>query len=188
MQVGVLAVQGAFIEHIQALHACGINAKEVRAVDDLEKLEGLIMPGGESTAIRKLINWNNLKKKILENAANGMKFFGTCAGAVLLAKEIVGENKKTFGLIDVSVDRNAYGRQLNSFEADLKIKGIGEFHGVFIRAPVFSKIGESVSVLAEYDEKIVMVENENCLITSFHPELTEDTRVHKYFLNKVKNS
>lgn len=186
MRVGVLALQGAFIEHIRMLESLGMDVVEVRQVEELEGLDGLVIPGGESTAIRKLMNWNNLKRKILKNSENGMKLFGTCAGAVLLTKEIIGEKRETLKLIDVVVERNAYGRQINSFVKDLKVRGIGKIEGVFIRAPVFTGIGKDVTVLAKEGKNIVMVENEKCIAASFHPELTEDTRVHEYFIEKIK--
>lgn len=194
VKVGVLAVQGSFIEHMQMLKKCGANVIEVLKAEDLEGVQGLIIPGGESTTIRKLINWNNLREKILENVRNGMKVFGTCAGAVLLARKIIGEDlekekeNETLNLIDISVKRNAYGRQLQSFEAELWVKRIGKFQGVFIRAPVFSTIGKGIDVLAEYKGMPVLLENENCLVASFHPELTNDTRIHKYFLEKVNKT
>lgn len=186
MQIGVLALQGAFIEHIKMLEKLGVQAREVRNVGELQGLQGLIIPGGESSAIKKLIDWNKLKKGILENVSNGMKVFGTCAGAVLLAREIVGENRETLNLMDVTVKRNAYGRQLNSFVKDVKVKGIGEVSGVFIRAPVFTETGKEVKVLAREGKNIVMLENKKCLAASFHPELTDDLRIHKYFLKKIR--
>lgn len=185
MKIGVLALQGAFIEHIQALKKLGINATEIRVPKDLQGLQGIIIPGGESTTIRKLMNWTEVKEKILENVSNGMKVFGTCAGTILLAKEIVGEKKETLKLIEISVARNAYGRQVNSFEKEIKVKGIGTFNAVFIRAPIIEKIGKNVNILAECNGKPVLVENENCLAATFHPELTKDLRIHKYFLEKI---
>lgn len=186
MRIGVLALQGGFAEHITALNALGISSIEIRKESDLNtELHGLILPGGESTVMGKLLHETNLFKPIKDRIDNGMAVWGTCAGLILLADRIVDE-PCYFGSMDITVRRNAFGRQLGSFKTNGQFEGIGEIPMVFIRAPYIESMGSSVKPLASIDGKIVAAETEKILVTAFHPELTEDLRVLKYFLNKVR--
>ncbi|HAA89716.1 MAG: Glutamine amidotransferase subunit PdxT [Thermoanaerobacterales bacterium 50_218] len=189
MRIGVLAVQGAFREHIEALRRCGCAVFEVRKKEELESVDGLVIPGGESTTIGKLISDFGLADVIRERAKHGMPVFGTCAGAVLLAKEIIGSEQPTLGLMDIRVRRNAYGRQVDSFEADLEVPVLGSdpFPGVFIRAPLIEEVGADAEVLATYKQGIVLVRQGKMLAATFHPELTSDLRLHHYFLSFFEN-
>ncbi len=184
-KIGILALQGAFIEHQNCLKKCGVEALLVKTVEHIDKIEGLIIPGGESTTIGKLMQEYGLDIKIKRKAAEGMPLWGTCAGMILLAKEIVDFNQFCLGLMNMAVKRNAFGRQVDSFEADLDVTGIGKTRGVFIRAPYVEKVWGEVKVLAEYEGKIVMVEEGRRLATAFHPELTDELDIYKYFLDKV---
>jgi 5'-phosphate synthase pdxT subunit len=190
MLIGVLGLQGAFSEHKKMLENCGCEAVIIKKKDQLEGINGLIIPGGESTTISKLLNKENLLKKIKELADNGLPVFGTCAGMVLLAKKVEDCDFKTLQLMDITVKRNFYGRQIDSFEVDLNISALGEnsFRGVFIRAPHVKSVEPHVGIMAEYDRKIVMVRQGNFLSCSFHPELTDDDRIHRYFKKMVKDS
>ena len=182
MKIGVLAVQGDFIEHIRTYRAIGVEAVEVRLPADLDGVSGLVLPGGESTAMRRLIARWGLRQPILELAASGAPIFGTCAGMILLAREIVGGEEPVLGLLDVSVRRNAFGRQLDSFEGDLQVTMLGDevVHGVFIRAPVIQRVGPGVEVMATLDDgRIVAVRERNIIATAFHPELAGETRFHR---------
>ncbi len=187
MLIGVLAMQGAFREHRLALEACGATCREIRKPAHLEGLDGLVIPGGESTTIGKLLHDYELFVPIREMGKDGLPIFGTCAGLVMLARDIEGSNQPRLGLMDICVIRNAFGRQVHSFEADLSIPALGEapFPGVFIRAPYINKAGEGVEVLAVFQDHIVMARQQNLLVTAFHPELTGDQRVHRYFLHTV---
>jgi len=189
MMVGVLALQGAFREHQAAFEACGAKTVQVRKVHHLEGVEALVIPGGESTTIGKLLADYRLLEPIARLGREGMPVFGTCAGLILLAKDISGSEQPRLGLMDCTVERNAFGRQVDSFEADLDIPVLGEtpFRGVFIRAPYITRVGEGVEVLAEYGGKIVFARQGNILAAAFHPELTSDLRVHKYFLGMCKS-
>jgi len=164
---------------------CGFEGVKVKTVGDLEKVDRLIIPGGESTAIGKLAKIYNLDREISKRGREGMPIFGTCAGMILLANKVVGNEQIRFNLIDIEVERNAFGRQVDSFEVDLNIVNFTgkPFRAVFIRAPYIKKIGREVKVLAEFKGKIVMARQKNILVSSFHPELTDDSRVHKYFLS-----
>ena len=202
-RIGILALQGSFIEHAHAIKSTGAEPVLVRLPEQLENIEGLIIPGGESTTIGKLLEKYNLFKRIKGLALEGLPVYGTCAGMILLAKTIEGGNKAdpsanspnesfsgvhNLGLMDITVRRNAFGRQLESFEEDLDIPVLGEapFHGVFIRAPLIVRTGKKVRILAALkDKRIVAAEQGSILVTAFHPELTDDLRVHEYFLNKV---
>ena len=186
--IGVLALQGDFKEHIEMLKKCKVNAVDVRQAEDLKGIDGLIIPGGESTAIGKLMQEYNLDREIIKKHKSGMALYGTCAGAILLAKNIVGSAQPRLNLLDVSIKRNDYGRQAESFEAELKIYGIGNFNGIFIRAPVIEKMNKGVKVLSKLNGKPVLIQKDNILASTFHPELTEDARVHQYFVNIVKNN
>jgi len=187
MRVGILALQGAFIEHEQVLHLLGVETVEVRLPAHLEGLDGLIIPGGESTTIGQMARRWGLLEPIREFARSGRPLWGTCAGMILMAKEIVdgAPGQPLLGLLDVAVRRNAFGRQVDSFEADLEILVLGEepFHAVFIRAPTIERVGEGVEVLARLEDGgVVAVRQGNLLATAFHPELTEDDRFHRYFI------
>lgn len=188
MRVGVLALQGAFREHILDLEALGASAIAVRLPDQLGDLEGLIIPGGESTAIAKLMVTYGFYEPIRRRHAEGMAVWGTCAGAILMATQIADArpDQEPLGLMNSVVRRNAYGRQVDSFEADLDIAGLDEpFPGVFIRAPLIEQVGEDVVVLAYHDGQAVAVQQGDLLATTFHPELTGDPRLHRYFLEHV---
>lgn len=182
MKIGVLAVQGAFVEHVRALRAVGVEPVEVRLPEHLEGVSGLILPGGESTTMRKLVERWGLREPIMDLAATGAPLFGTCAGMILLAREIAGGEEPIFPLLDVTVTRNAFGRQLESFEAELTVPvlGDGPVHGVFIRAPVIERVGPSVDILARLDDgRVVAVRERNVVATAFHPELAGETRFHR---------
>ncbi len=188
MKIGVLALQGAFIEHIKTLQHLGVEAVEVRLPEDLEGLDGLIIPGGESTTIGKLAVEYGLLEP-LRRFASAKPTWGTCAGMIFLAKDIGHDRQPLLGLMDVTVNRNAFGRQLDSFEVDLPIKGLGDepFHAVFIRAPVVTETHNGVDILARLEDgRIVAVQENNWLATAFHPELTADTRLHQYFIGLVQ--
>jgi 5'-phosphate synthase pdxT subunit len=181
-KIGVLALQGDFIEHLTMLNKLGAETIEVRLPEHLINLDGLIVPGGESTTISRLIHEWNLYKPILKHAAQGMGIWGTCAGAILLAE---------LGLMDITVVRNAFGRQIDSFVTELNFPAIGAkpFTAVFIRAPIITKVGPKAKALIKLDNgTIVAAEQNKLLATSFHPELTDDTRFHEYFLHLISNS
>jgi 5'-phosphate synthase pdxT subunit len=182
MKIGVLALQGAFAEHCSTLRAIGVEAVEVRLPAHLEDIDGLILPGGESTAMRRLIERWEMRGPILDLAATGAPLFGTCAGMIVLAREIAGDEEPILPLLDVTVERNAFGRQLDSFETDLPVPLLGDtpVHAVFIRAPVIERAGPDVDVLARLpDGRIVAVRERNVIATSFHPELAGETRFHR---------
>ena len=188
MRVGVLALQGAFIEHEKMLRRLGADAIEVRLPQHLEGLDGLIIPGGESTTIGKVAEQWGLLEPVRAFAQLGRPVWGTCAGMILMAKEVVDSvpGQPLLGLMDMAVRRNAFGRQVESFEADLDVPVLGDrpFHGVFIRAPIIERVGKEVQVLARLDDgAAVAARQESMLVTSFHPELTEDDRFHRYFLS-----
>ena len=185
MKAGVLALQGDFREHARVLSQAGATPIEVRTVADLEGVDSLTIPGGESTTIGKLAHIAGLVDPVRERAAAGMPIFGTCAGMIVLAREVSGGDP-LFSLMDIGVERNAYGRQVDSFEADVSVRGIeAPVHAVFIRAPRIERIGDQVEVLAEHEGVPVVLEQGNLLACSFHPELIGETRLHEYFLRKV---
>jgi len=187
--IGVLALQGAFIEHEKKIKQCGAQSRQVRTVEDLQDVEGLIIPGGESTAIGKLMVEHGLDKAIKKKYEQGMSIWGTCAGMILLAAGIKNMHQFSLGLMDISVVRNGFGRQVNSFETELEIKGIGRKTGVFIRAPYIDRAGQEVEVMAEYNNHIVMArQGDKLLATAFHPELTDDLSIHEYFLSLVEKA
>ena len=188
MLVGVLALQGDFAEHLAMLARIGVDAREVRKVGDLEGVDALIIPGGESTTIGKLMARYGLDEAIRARVKQGMPIYGTCAGLILLAQAIEGSDQPRLGLMDIAVIRNAFGRQIESFEADIPFAPTPEqpVRGVFIRAPIVARVGAGVQTLSVFDGKIVAVQQGNLLATAFHPELTDDTRVHRYFLSLVK--
>jgi len=182
MKIGVLALQGAFAEHVAALRAIGVEAVEVRLPQQLEDVDGLIIPGGESTTMRRLIARWGLREPILALAAEGKPLFGTCAGMIVLSKQIDGGEEPVLPLLDVTVERNAFGRQLDSFETELNVPLLGDtpVHAVFIRAPVIESVGPDVDVIAKLEDgRIVAVRERNIIATSFHPELAGETRFHR---------
>jgi 5'-phosphate synthase pdxT subunit len=182
MKIGVLALQGAFREHLSTLSSIGVEGTEVRLPADLDDVAGLILPGGESTTMRRLIDRWGLREPIMELAATGAPLFGTCAGMIVMSREIAGDEEPILPLLDVTVQRNAFGRQLDSFEADLSVPVLGDqpVHGVFIRAPVIERTGPDVDVLAQLDDgRIVAVRERNVIATAFHPELAGETRFHR---------
>ena len=181
MKIGVLALQGDFREHLQALAAIGVEGVPVRLPADLGEISGLILPGGESTTMRRLIDRWQIRRPILDLASRGAPLFGTCAGMIVLAREIVGE-EPILPLLDISVERNAFGRQLDSFEGELHVPVLGDqpVHGVFIRAPIVAKAGPTVDVLGRLaDGRIIAVRERNIVATAFHPELAGETRFHR---------
>lgn len=187
MRIGILALQGAFIEHQKALHRVGVDAVQVRLPEHLKPLDGLIVPGGESTTIGRMARRWGLLEPIKALARSGHPLWGTCAGMILLAKEVTDavEDQPRLALMDITVRRNAFGRQVDSFEADLDVRELGEtpFHGVFIRAPLIERVGPEVEVLAQLDDgTVVAAQQGNLLATAFHPELTADDRFHRHFV------
>jgi len=182
MRIGVLALQGAFREHLRTLASIGVEGVPVRLPRDLDDVAGLILPGGESTTMRQLIERWGLRQPILDLASSGAPLFGTCAGMIVLAREIVGGEPPILPLLDVTVERNAFGRQLDSFETELTVPVLGDqpVHGVFIRAPVIERTGPDVDILARLDDgRIVAVRERNIVATAFHPELAGETRFHR---------
>jgi pyridoxal 5'-phosphate synthase pdxT subunit len=182
MKIGVLALQGGFREHLDTLAAIGVEGVRVREPADLEGVSGLILPGGESTTMRQLIDRWGLRQPILDLADSGAPIFGTCAGMIVMAREIAGGEEPILPLLDVTVERNAFGRQLDSFEADVPVDVLGgtPVHAVFIRAPIVERTGPDVDILAKLDDdRIVAVRQRNVLATAFHPELAGETRFHR---------
>jgi pyridoxal 5'-phosphate synthase pdxT subunit len=185
-KIGVLALQGDFREHTEILKELGVEPIEVRGVEDLEGLAGIIVPGGESTAIGNLMVSSGLLDAVRSYFYQGGPVWGTCAGMVLAASATTGPRQPLLGLMNALVERNGFGRQVYSFEKDLAVKGFDEpFMGVFIRAPFFEDVGPGVEVLSEVDGRVVAARGENILVTAFHPELTDDARFHEYFLQEV---
>ena len=189
MRIGVLALQGAFIEHEKMLAALGAEPFEIRQEKDIDKaFDGLIVPGGESTVQGKLLHELNLFNRIRDLILSGLPVFGTCAGLILLAKEIENDKQTHLATMDITAVRNAYGRQLGSFYTVEKFRDIGEIPMTFIRAPYISSVHNDTEILALVDGKIVAARQGNQLVTAFHPELSDDTSVHRYFLDIVKNT
>ncbi len=191
VRIGVLALQGSVIEHIKMLNSIdGVEAVEVRTCEDIATLSGIVLPGGESTTISKLLNDFEIMETLRHRIRQGMPVWGTCAGMILLAKTIIDEENSHIGLMDITVRRNAYGGQLDSFKTLINIPAVSnkEIPLVFIRAPWVEGVEDNVKILASIDDRIIAVEQDNKLATSFHPELTGDLSFHKYFANKVKNS
>jgi 5'-phosphate synthase pdxT subunit len=186
--VGVLALQGDVREHVAALRALGADTTEVRRPDQLEAVDALVLPGGESTTMSLLLSSSELEEPLAKRLADGMPAFGTCAGMILLASRLLDgrRDQRCFGAIDLTVRRNAFGRQVDSFETELPIVGIGEpFHAVFIRAPAVDEVGPDVEVLAEVDGRPVLCRQGPILVSAFHPELGGDHRLHELFLNST---
>ncbi|SHK11171.1 pyridoxal phosphate synthase yaaE subunit [Alicyclobacillus tolerans] len=187
MKIGVVAVQGAFREHQRMLNQLGVDTIEIKRSQHLENLNGIVLPGGESTSIGKLMREYGLIEPIREMVQQGTPIFGTCAGMIVMAKTISSGEEPHLAVMDVTVSRNSFGRQKDSFEADLDMDVIGStpFPAVFIRAPHIESVGENVRVLSRYQGRIVAVQEKHCLAISFHPELTDDSRIHQYFLEKI---
>ncbi|WP_435309022.1 pyridoxal 5'-phosphate synthase glutaminase subunit PdxT [Sebaldella termitidis] len=186
MNIGILALQGAFKEHKDILDKLEADSYEIRKKSDLKKRpDGLIIPGGESTVIGKLLNDLDMMEELKDMIENGIPVFGTCAGLILLAKKIENDKRIHLGCMNIEVQRNAYGRQLGSFVTEEEFQGIGKIPMVFIRAPYIKSAGNNVKILSEVKGKIIAAEEKNILVTAFHPELTKDTRVHKYFIEKI---
>ena len=185
MEVGVLAIQGDFAEHIAVLGKLGVKAREVRLPEHLDSVDGLIIPGGESTTLSRLMTIYNLREPVERMAAEGRAVWGTCAGLIMLSREITEQDPTPLGIMDIGVQRNAFGRQVDSFEQTLDVSALGPdpFHAIFIRAPVIIRVGEGVEVLSALDaDRPVAVRQGNLMATAFHPELTDDYRFHSYFL------
>jgi pyridoxal 5'-phosphate synthase pdxT subunit len=190
LTIGVLAVQGAFRAHLQALAELGVVGREVRMPAHLDGIDALVMPGGESTTMSRLLTSSGLFDQIKARASEGMAVFGTCAGMILLATEVLDgrPDQRSFGVIDLTVRRNGYGRQLDSFETELEVSGLDHpFHGVFIRAPRVEIAGDAVEVLATHDGDPVLVRQGRIMAAAFHPELTADTRLHERFVALVRS-
>jgi len=188
MQIGVLALQGAFAAHADCLTTIGVQSVEVRNPEQLGSVDALLMPGGESSTMSQLLESSGLFDPIASRIADGMPVFGTCAGMILLASEILDgrSDQRSFSAIDISVRRNAFGRQVDSFEATIN-SSVGDFHGVFIRAPRIERVGDEVEVLGSINDEPVLVRQGNVLAASFHPELSNDARLHEYFVSITAN-
>ena len=188
MQVGVLALQGAFAAHSDCLTSIGVQSIEVRTPEQLHSVDALLMPGGESSTMSQLLESSGLFDPISTRIADGMPVFGTCAGMILLSSEILDgrSDQRSFSAIDISVRRNAFGRQVDSFESAIN-SSVGDFHGVFIRAPRIERVGEEVEVLGSINDEPVLVRQGNVLAASFHPELSNDARLHEYFVSVTAN-
>lgn len=186
MNIGILSLQGSITEHINAIKALGHNPIKIKLPEHLQNISALIIPGGESTTISKLMREYNLDKAIIEKSKQGMPILGICAGSILLAKNVINNPIQTLNLLDISIKRNDYGRQIDSFETNLQIKNFSKpFHSIFIRAPVIHSYNSNSEVLAEFANKPVMLRQNNILITTFHPELTDDLRIHRYFIDMI---
>jgi pyridoxal 5'-phosphate synthase pdxT subunit len=189
MKIGVLALQGAVAEHIRSLQLAGAEAVSVKRVEELDELDGIVIPGGESTTIGKLMRKYDFMDALQQFSAQGKPMFGTCAGLIVLAERIEGQDEAHLALMDMTVCRNAFGRQKESFETDLDITGISQpVRAVFIRAPLIESVGEGVEVLSVYKDEIVAARQQHLLACSFHPELTDDYRLHQYFVDMVQES
>ncbi len=188
-KIGLLALQGAIGLHAEALHALGAVAVPVRTAEQLDAVDALVMPGGESTTISLLLGSSGLAEPLAERLDAGMPVFGTCAGMILLATDVVDgrSDQRAYGAIDIGVRRNAFGRQVDSFEADLAVTGLDDapFHAVFIRAPVVERVGEAVEVMASIGDRAVLCRQGPVFVSAFHPELTPDLRLHRIFLQEV---
>jgi pyridoxal 5'-phosphate synthase pdxT subunit len=189
LKVGVLALQGDVREHVAALDAAGVSPCPVKRVDELSGVDAMVLPGGESTTIGKLLDRFGLLEPLRDRASAGMPMYGTCAGLILMARDIVGtqDAPHRIGVMDLTVKRNAYGRQVDSFEADLDVTGLDEpFRAVFIRAPSIEEVGQDVEVLATIEGHPVLVRQGSLLASSFHPEMTSDARIHELFVNTIE--
>jgi 5'-phosphate synthase pdxT subunit len=188
MQIGVLALQGAFAAHSDCLASFGVQSVEVRTPEQLNSVDALLMPGGESSTMSQLLESSGLFDPISSHIADGMPVFGTCAGMILLASEILDgrSDQRSFSAIDISVRRNAFGRQVDSFEGTIN-SSVGDFQGIFIRAPRIERVGDGVEVLGSINNEPVLVRQGNVLAASFHPELSNDARLHEYFVSITAN-
>jgi pyridoxal 5'-phosphate synthase pdxT subunit len=187
MKIGVLALQGAVAEHIRMLGLAGAEGIAIKTIDQLNEIDGIIIPGGESTTIGKLMRTYGFIEALQQFSDHKKPIFGTCAGLILIAKEITGQDQVHLQLMDIKVARNAFGRQRESFETDLAIAGIADdVRAVFIRAPLIEAVGSDVQILAEYEGQIVAAQQGHLLAASYHPELTDDYRMHAYFIEMVK--
>ena len=187
MKIGVLSIQGGVIEHINHLKELGVEAVEIKKSEEIDDLDGLILPGGESTTIGKIISENGLKDKLIDLINNGLPVWGTCAGMILLSKEIKNDSRRHLCVMDIEVERNAFGSQINSFIVDEKIEAVSNepIPLVFIRAPYISKVlSDDVEIIHKMDGKIVAARQKNMLATAFHPELSESLEFHRYFIEK----
>ena len=190
-RVGVLAIQGDFLEHRQVLERIGVDAPEIRLPHQLDDVDGLIIPGGESTTIVQLIDIYGFRKTLKAKSEAGMPIWGTCAGMIVIASSLSDHRPEPLGLMSIDVSRNAFGRQRDSFEQDLTVEELEgpPFHGVFIRAPAVKKVGEGVRVMASLDDgRPVAVRQDRLFATAFHPELTDDTRIHEMFVRIVEGA
>jgi 5'-phosphate synthase pdxT subunit len=191
MKIGVLALQGAFVEHARILQQLDIEASLVRLPKELDGLDGLIIPGGESTTISRLMADFHLMQPLMDLAQAGIPILGTCAGMILLARDVGGNSVPSLGVMDIRVKRNAFGRQVDSFEADIDIPALGAppFHAIFIRAPMVEKVGPEVEVMGRLpDGTVVAARQDKLVVSAFHPELTSDLRFHRYFLEIVASA
>ncbi len=189
VKIGVLGLQGAVREHVKSVEASGAEAVVVKRIEQLEEIDGLILPGGESTTMRRLIDKYAFMEPLRTFAKSGKPMFGTCAGMILLAKTLIGYEEAHIGAMDITVERNAFGRQKDSFEAALSIEGVGEdFVGVFIRAPYVVEVADNVEVLSKHGDRMVAVRQDQFLAASFHPELTDYHRLTAYFVEMVKEA
>lgn len=188
--LGVLAIQGAVREHLRMIERCGARGLAIKYPPELHLCQGLVIPGGESTTMGRLMTTYGFLEEIRSLAAEGMPIFGTCAGLIMMARRLVEGDQPLLGLMDITVRRNAYGRQVDSFETDLDIRDIEEperpFRAVFIRAPWIESVGPEVKVLAEFEGRKVLAVQDRMLVSAFHPELTGDDRIHRYFLRLVE--
>ncbi len=189
IKIGVLALQGDFFEHHDILNKLDINAQLIKKPDELEHLDGLIIPGGESTTICKLIRNYGFEEKIKQCVNSGMGLWGTCAGMITISKKLKDDYPKPLGIMDIVVERNYYGRQVDSFEEKVSIDELGGemFNAIFIRAPIIREVGKSVKILSTHNDEIIAAKQDKILATSFHPELTDDPRIHQYFLKLCNN-
>lgn len=190
MKIGILALQGAFVEHENVLAELRVESVELRNLEDFQKyqssLSGLILPGGESTTMGKLLRDQQMLTPLREAILNGLPVFGTCAGLILLARQITSQEESHIATMDILVERNAYGRQLGSFYTEADCKGVGNIPMTFIRGPIIRDVGKDVDVLAIVNDRIVAAREKNMLVTSFHPELTNDVCLHQYFIDMCK--
>ncbi|WP_062051996.1 pyridoxal 5'-phosphate synthase glutaminase subunit PdxT [Bacillus sp. JCM 19034] len=189
VKIGVLALQGAVREHVQCLQSSETEVIVVKKVEQLNELDGIVLPGGESTTMRRLIDLYGFFEPLKQFAKQGKPVFGTCAGLILMADDIVGYDQGHLAVMDMKVQRNAFGRQRESFETDLQVTGVGDdVRAVFIRAPLIVEVGDDVEVLSTYKDEIVAARQGQFLACSFHPELTDDHRIHQFFVEMVKEA
>ncbi|GHU85538.1 pyridoxal 5'-phosphate synthase subunit PdxT [Bacteroidia bacterium] len=186
--VGILALQGAYQKHYDMVKSIGENAMFVRSIEDLSSIDAMILPGGESTTIGKLLDWYGLLNPLKQRIEAGMPTLGTCAGMIMLAKETENHQPNLLEVMDIKVERNAYGAQIESFETDIDVKGFySPFPAIFIRAPKITQIGDNVEVLAEHNGTPILIKERNIIAASFHPELTNDDRIHKLILSNISS-